>query len=196
MIPLEIFDFLSKMLSIVDAIFQLFKPGEEPVKQFFENLKKELYGLNNYQLESIDAQRTVSIMLFENLPFTILLLMVKFNLLKCDVLNKDKYQKAVMTSFASSILSLLMNLVESKFTAMYFNETLMQFLMNKMTANSRWYPLKHLFQSRNFASNMNFGDLAVEIPVISHTFGYYKESKFSFDDDSLEDLLNELVLWN
>ena len=68
--------------------------------------------------------------------------------------------------------------------------------MNKMTANNRWYPFKQLFMRREFKDNLNFGDLHMELPFLSHAFGFYKKIEFSFNDSSLQELLNELKIWD
>lgn len=44
-------------------------------------------------------------------------------------------------------------------------------------------------------NNINFGDIQIEYPVVSQALGYYKKTKFTFDDASFEDLLNELLMW-
>ena len=43
--------------------------------------------------------------------------------------------------------------------------------------------------------NVDFGAVLIEIPGISHIFGYYKQEKFEFSDKTLEQLLGDLSLW-
>ena len=67
--------------------------------------------------------------------------------------------------------------------------------MNKMAANARWYPYKQLVTKRELNMSINFGDIQIEYPSVSHALGFYKKSKYEFDWISFEDLLNDLVMW-
>lgn len=64
--------------------------GVEMVDIFFIRIKKKLTGLNAYQLQSIEDQRKVFALLFENLPFTLLLISIEFSLLDCKELLEGK----------------------------------------------------------------------------------------------------------
>lgn len=44
--------------------------------------------------------------------------------------------------------------------------------------------------------DINFGDVQICYPIVTRMFGYYKKSKFTFDDTTLNDLLNELNFWD
>ena len=79
------------MASPIDAFLTICNKGKEPIKEFFMKCKMKLLGLNEYQLESIDEQRKISILLFENMPFLALLLLIKAGVIRCDVLNTEKY---------------------------------------------------------------------------------------------------------
>lgn len=69
-------------------------------------------------------------------------------------------------------------------------------MMNKMAVNSRWYPLKHQVVSRQINKHINFGEIWIEYPIVSHYFGFYRKAEFYFDDLTLEDLLNEFIIWS
>ena len=81
-------------------------------------------------------------------------------------------------------------------TAGFLCESLLYFFMNKMTANNRWYPFKQQIIRRELTYNLNFGDLHMQLPLISQAFGFYKKIEFSFNDTTLQELLNELKMWD
>ena len=65
-----------------------------------------------------------------------------------------------------------------------------------MTANNRWIPYMHLIMKRVIDLNINYGMLILELPFISQAFGYYMAIKYEFNDNTLNELLNEINLWN
>ena len=68
------------------------------------------------------------------------------------------------------------------------------FLMTKMTANNDWVPFLHLIRRGDYKYNINYGDISMFIPYVSHTFGVYQEIKYEFNDMTLEKLLKEVIL--
>lgn len=104
----------------------------------------QLLGLNEYQVESIEEQRKISILLFENMPFLALLLLIKADVIRCDVLNTKEYQRTVLASAFFSLLSLLNKIAESKIIANFYDQRVLFYFMNRMAALGRWYPYQHL----------------------------------------------------
>lgn len=149
LLPLELIEIATKLTSVLDAIVGIFKPDLEPFQNFFKHLKMKLLGLNEYQLECIDEQRKISILLFENFPFTMLLMAVHYDLIRCDILAAKTYQSTVTVSFISTIINLAINIVEAKFVASFLKENILFYFMNRMAANTRWYPFKQLVQQHN-----------------------------------------------
>ena len=49
--------------------------------------------------------------MFENLPYLTLMLVIKLDFIKCDVLSKDKYLLPVIISLVTAFFSLIMTLV-------------------------------------------------------------------------------------
>lgn len=82
---IEVLDNLKNILKLVGLLFAGSK-GVERVKNFFNIVKSKLTGLNTYQLNSIEQQRKVFALYFENVPYTILLVCIQFGLLDCEEL--------------------------------------------------------------------------------------------------------------
>lgn len=80
------------------------------------------------------------------MPFLALLLLIKVGVIRCDVLNTEEYQKTVITSACFSLLSFFTTITESKIIASFYKEDILFYFMNKMAANGRWYPYKHLIR--------------------------------------------------
>lgn len=72
----------------------------------------------------------------------------------------------------------------------------MSYLMTKMTGNNNWIPFIHLIARRTCDININFGELIIKMPFISHALGVQKQILFEFSDNSLTYLLNELKIWS
>ena len=68
--------------------------------------------------------------------------------------------------------------------------------MTKMTANNNWIPFIHLITKRDCKINIDYGDLSVVLPFISHVFGFRMLTLYEFSDNTLTYLLNELIIWN
>ena len=68
--------------------------------------------------------------------------------------------------------------------------------MTKMTANNNWIPYIHKITRHDSALNINFGNLLVPIPFVTHSFGYYGRVEFEFSESTLNYLLNELKMWS
>lgn len=76
LIPIEILDNLSKIFQLPGLVFGGTK-GVRKVSDCFIHLKRSVTKLNAYQLSSLEEQRRVTALLFENLPFTILVFAIK-----------------------------------------------------------------------------------------------------------------------
>ena len=68
--------------------------------------------------------------------------------------------------------------------------------MTKMTANNNWIPFVHMIAKRDCKVNINFGDLTIKLPLVSHMVGFQQGTPFEFSDNTLNYLLNELKLWS
>ena len=108
---------------------------------------------------------------------------------------KSNNTTMVYISLATAMISLVSNFVQSKIHSIYLKEDIILFFMNKMTANNRWYPFNQLIKDRRYESNINFGDLNVNYPCLTHAFGYQRRLEFIFNDTMLDSLLSELIIW-
>jgi hypothetical protein len=79
-IPIELIDNLCKIAKLPGLLVGGTK-GVECVDHCFVKIKSKLTGLNAYQLKSLEQQRVVTALLFENLPFTLLLFAIKTHFL-------------------------------------------------------------------------------------------------------------------
>lgn len=135
-------------------------------------------------------------MLFENLPFTLLLFSMKLKFLRCHELTEGKSTATINISLVSTglqvFLTVMMTWIESK----WLKESALSYLMTKLTANNKWIPYVHKITKRDCDFNINFGELAIQIPFVSHAFGFYSKTHFEFSDVTLQYMLNELKLWS
>lgn len=89
MIPLEILDNLCKFFMFFGLLLDMIKKGSkgvERVENCFMYIKMKLTGLSTYELKSIEGQRKVFGLLFENLPFALLMVCIEFKILNCTEL--------------------------------------------------------------------------------------------------------------
>ena len=89
-------------------------------------------------------------------------------------------------------MTVILTYVESR----WLQESTLSYLMTKMTANNNWIPFVHKITKRDCQLNINYGDLSVVIPFISHVFGHQTITHYEFSDKTLMYLLNELKLWS
>jgi len=117
LVPLEVLDNLTKIFKLPGLLLGGTN-GVLWVQDFFTAIKKWLTKLNAYQLASLEQQRKVTALLFENLPFTMLVFAIKVGLLQCHELSDGKSSVTVNIALASTFLqvaiTVLMTWVESK----------------------------------------------------------------------------------
>lgn len=53
-----------------------------------------------------------------------------------------------------------------------------------------------MITKRSCYININYGDLSIKIPFISHVLGHQAITLYEFSDSTLNYLLNELKLWS
>ena len=97
-----------------------------------------------------------------------------------------------MATLIQITITLTMTYIESR----WLKESTLSYLITKMTANTNWIPFVHLFARRQSNININYGDLQIRLPFLSHVFGFQKQVLFEFNDSTLGYLLNELNLWS
>ena len=110
--------------------------------------------------------------MFENIPQAVLMLLIKVELVRCDILKSDEYKNTFNISLASTLVSLLVTIADTYMDARYLEESLSLYFMNKMSANTAWYPYKQFIQSHSLDFSINFGDVQIEYPLLTHTVGY------------------------
>lgn len=93
-------------------------------------------------------------------------------------------------------LQIVKVLVESHMIASGLKEGMLLYFLSTMSARNSWYPFSHIFAQKKHQLNVNFGLNFIEIPLITHIFGYYQTVKFEFNDKTLNQLSDELSLWN
>lgn len=64
-----------------------------------------------------------------------------------------------------------------------------------MTANNKWFPLAHKFDSHKLNENLSFSDFKIETSL-TRAFGHVYWIEFQFIDLTLDHLLDKLVHWN
>lgn len=133
---------------------------------------------------------------FENFPYTVLLVSIQFNVLDCSELKTGNARMAVMIALILTFVQVIVTVLTTSIESRWLQESTLSYLMTKMTANNNWIPYIHLITRRKCDININFGDLAIKIPFISHVFGFHKKVLFEFSDNSLIYLLNELKIWS
>lgn len=99
-------------------------------------------------------------------------------------------------SLASTMLQIALTVMRTYIESRWLKESTLSYLMTKMTANNNWIPFVHLIVKRDCMNNINFGDMAIVIPFISHVFGFQMITQYEFSDNTLSYLLNELTLWS
>ena len=117
LIPIELLDNLRQLLIAPGLLIGGIK-GHNRVNKLFTNLKIKITGLNAYQQDSIEQQRKVYGLLFENLPFTLLLVIISLGGLDCPVLVEGKNAITLIISLCTTLLNViiavLMTYIESK----------------------------------------------------------------------------------
>lgn len=68
--------------------------------------------------------------------------------------------------------------------------------MTKLTANNEWIPFITKIARREYTQNIDYGNLAIRLPLISHITGHNLLLQYEFSDSTLTYLLNELLVWN
>ena len=109
--------------------------------------------------------------------------------------NKDFFDVLVV-SLGSTVLKISMTLVESGLVARALQESFLLFFMTKLTANKNWMPFGHLIDNKTLASNIDYSNLLVPMPCLSHSMGYYMKVDYQFSNASLLQLLNKLKVWS
>lgn len=194
-LPIEILDNLNKVLRLPGLMFGG-TGGVQKVNNFITMIKQKFTGLNIYQLNSLEQQRKVTALLFENLPFTLLVFAIKVGFLNCPELSTGKSSMTINISLASTLLQVTMTVVVTKMESSWLKEQTLSYLITKMTANNNWIPFIHMIAKRDCKININFGDLSIKIPVISHVLGFQALTLYEFSDSTLNYLLNELKIWS
>lgn len=96
-------------------------------------------------------------------------------------------------SLAVTVLNIVVLLLRNYLAAKVLKESLLGYLMTKITANSRWVPYIHDMMNReqakdqqdqqtNCAYNIHYGHIAIEVPFVSHAVGVYEKVDFQFTD--------------
>lgn len=134
-------------------------------------------------------------LIFENIPQIILIMLIKSKWLNFSCLIKDQDEWAINLSLTFTIISIVLTVLTTYIESRSLKEQTLGYMMTKMTSNNRWIPYMHKIMRRDNDININYGWLSLELPFISHTFGYYQTIPFEFNDMTLSELLNELNLW-
>lgn len=153
-------DNLGKVMRLPGLIFGGTK-GVEKVNDFFLRVKGGLTKMNGYQLASLEQQRKVSAMLFENLPFTLLVFAIKFKVIDCHELAEGKSSVTVNIALASTMLQVFITVLMTYIESKWLKEPTISYLMTKMSANNRWIPYIHKITKRDCPHNIDFGNLEI-----------------------------------
>lgn len=144
---------VSILMELLDNACRIFKvfgltfggtKGVQRIDGYFIEMKARLTGLNAYQLHSIEEQRRVYSLVFENVPFTLLLMAIWLRLLDCDELLRGQAGKTVIASLIFSLIQVAITVLKTFIQSRWLSERTLSYLMTKMTANNNWIPFIHL----------------------------------------------------
>ena len=169
--PIEFCDNLCKMFKLPGLLCGGTK-GVNKVQDCFNYIKSKFTGLNTYQLTCLEQQRKVTALLFENLPFTILIFAIKIRVLDCPELVTGKSSTTVNISLATTLLQVVSVVIQTYIESKWLKESTLSYLMTKTTANNHWIPFIHKMTKRDIDFNINYGDLSIPIPFITHALGF------------------------
>lgn len=189
--PIEILDNLTKMFTLPGLLFGG-ATGVSKVQEFFTFIKQKLTRLNGYQLNCLEQQRKTTALLFENVPFTLLIFIVKIGYMDVEALRSPTADISLYSSLLQVGVTILTTFIESR----WLKESTLTYLMTKTTANNNWIPFIHKITKRECEFNINYGDLAIDIPFVTHAMGFQMVTRYEFSDNTLNYLLNELMLWS
>ena len=65
------------------------------------------------------------------------------------------------------------------------NESYLLYLMTRMTANNKWFPFIHEFQTQVMDRNISFSDVKVHYGFLTDALGYVSWIEFQFTDTTL-----------
>lgn len=99
-------------------------------------------------------------------------------------------------SLASTLLQVMMTVGQTRLESSWLKESTLSYLMTKMTSNNNWIPFIHQITKRECHLNINYGNLTIKTPFVSHVFGFQQLVLYEFSDSTLNYLLNELKLWS
>jgi len=132
-------------------------------------------------------------MMFEDIPQVCLLLFILSGTLRCGNLT-DPEAVAFITIKKYTIIKLtfigtVSNIVKTVFSlrndARSLNENALLYMMTRMTANNKWFPFIHEFQTHKIERNVFFTDIKVHLPYITDAFGKVSYIEFQFVDTTL-----------
>jgi len=103
---------------------------------------------------------------------------------------------AVNISLASTLFQVAITVFMTNLESSWLQETTLSYLMTKMTANNNWIPFIHLIAKRDCQLNINYGDLSISVPLLTHVLGVQLVAPYEFTDKTLNYLLNEFKLWS
>ena len=65
------------------------------------------------------------------------------------------------------------------------NESYLLYLMTRMTANNKWFPFIHEFQTQVMDRNISFSDVKIHNGFLTDVLGYVSWIEFQFTDTTL-----------
>ena len=125
----------------------------------------------------------------------VLMLLIKFEIVRCPELLQGEGLQALTISFFSGLLSAVSTLTMSKMNADALDEPFLMYFMTKLTANNMWVPFIHKIETRTLENCVDFTDISVKLPFITTACGVYLKVPFQFSNLTLMRLFNELDLW-
>jgi hypothetical protein len=109
-----------------------------------------------------------------------LLLAIIYDVLNCEGLTDHDAEIAYLSIKKYTIIKLafvgtVSNIFKVVFTifneAKSINETPLLYLMTRMTANNKWFPFIHEFQTKEMDRNISFSDMMIHLPVLTDAMG-------------------------
>ena len=95
-----------------------------------------------------------------------------------------------------TVLSFTNKLVSVASESAALKEDRLVYLMNKMTANSKWFPYQQLMIERKLQSCVDFGNIKIHHPAsVSLVTGFFKTVEFQFNDTTVKMFAYDLQTW-
>ena len=132
--------------------------------------------------------------MFENVPFAILQFLILFNIIAVKELSEGGSKTMLIASIAFTLLQVIGTLVNSFIYSSGMNENYIVYLMTQMSASTNWIPYFDRIAANQLNTCIDFSEILISVPFITHAYGIYIQIDYQFSDQTLFYLLDELFV--